>query len=138
MTKLTLLIASIAALSSTTAFVTTAPTISSISTTTLHALTFEPPEEENCELDGSDCEESIFAQKRRERMEAAQATKDRYRAMGVTLSDADFATSIDQYQNNPTGGGLISGISLTALMEDDWADCVEKDRREDRGRTERL
>ncbi|KAK1745883.1 hypothetical protein QTG54_003807 [Skeletonema marinoi] len=52
-------------------------------------------------------------------MEAAQATKDRYRAMGVTLSDADFATSIDQYQNNPTGGGLISGISLTALMEDD-------------------
>ena len=119
MTKLTFIIASIAALSSTTtAFVTTAPrAISSISTTSLKALTFEPPPEDNCELDGSDCEESVFAQKRREKMEARDATKDRY--MGVELSDADFATSVDQYQNNPTGGGLIPGISLSALCEDD-------------------
>mmetsp|Transcript_20442 Transcript_20442/g.33651 ORF Transcript_20442/g.33651 Transcript_20442/m.33651 type:complete len:119 (+) Transcript_20442:66-422(+) len=118
MTKLTLIIASIAALSSTTAFVTTAPpAISSISS--LKALTFEPPPEDNCELDGSGCEDSVFAQKRREKMEARDATKDRYRAMGVALSDADFATSVDQYQNNPTGGGLIPGISLSALCEDD-------------------
>mmetsp|Transcript_27791 Transcript_27791/g.39772 ORF Transcript_27791/g.39772 Transcript_27791/m.39772 type:complete len:120 (+) Transcript_27791:200-559(+) len=119
MTKLTLIIASLAVLSSSTAFVTTTPTISSISTTSLHALTFEPPPEDNCEIDGSDCEESIFAQKRREKMEATQATKNRYRAMGVELSDADFATSVDQYQNNPTGGGLIPGMSLSALCEDD-------------------
>ncbi len=52
-------------------------------------------------------------------MEATQATKDRYRTMGVELSDADFFTSVDQYQNNPTGGGLIPGISLSALCEDD-------------------
>jgi hypothetical protein len=116
--KLTLLITSIVAVSSTTAFVTTtAPT--TISTTSLHAIIFGPPSEENCEVDGSDCEESIFARKRREKVEAHQATKDRYRAMGVTLSDVDFAESVDQYQNNPTGGGLISGISLTALCEDD-------------------
>ena len=121
MTKLTLIIASFAALSSTTtAFVTTAPrVISSISSTSRKALTFEPPPEDNCELDGSDCEESVFAQKRREKMEARDATKDRYRAMGVELSDADFGTSVDQYQNSPTGGGLIPGISLSALCEDD-------------------
>ncbi len=52
-------------------------------------------------------------------MEAAQATKDRYRAMGVELSDVDFSTSVDQYQNNSTGGGLIPGMSLSALCEDD-------------------
>ncbi|KAL7441004.1 hypothetical protein ACHAXM_007701 [Skeletonema potamos] len=115
--KLTLLIASIVALSSTTAFVTT--TAPSISTTSLHAIMFEPPQEDNCEVDGSDCEDSIFARKRREKMEAHQATKDRYRAMGVTLSDVDFVDSVDQYQNNPTGGGLIAGISLSALCEDD-------------------
>jgi hypothetical protein len=39
-----------------------------------------------------------------------QATKDRYRLQGVALSDADFVDSVDQYQNNPTGGGLIAGI----------------------------
>lgn len=52
-------------------------------------------------------------------MEATQATKARYAVKGVALSDADFVDSIDQYQNNPTGGGLIPGISLSALCGDD-------------------
>lgn len=121
--KVLFLVASIAALfAATTAFAPTAPTtISSISTTTsLRSIIFEPPPEDNCELDGSDCEDSVFARKRQERNENQQATKDRYRAMGVALSEADFVQSVDQYQNNPTGGGLIAGIQLTALCEDDW------------------
>ena len=48
-----------------------------------------------------------------------QATSDRYRLQGLALSDADFVDSVDQYQNNPTGGGLIAGIQLTSLCEDD-------------------
>ena len=113
-----LLIASIIAVS-TTAFVPTSPVISTISSTSLRSIIFEPPPEDNCELDGTDCEDSVFAQKRQERQDQMQATKDRYRLQGVALSDADFVDSVDQYQNNPTGGGLIAGIQLTSLCEDD-------------------
>lgn len=86
----------------------------------LYSITFEPPEEDNCEVDGSNCEESVFAQKRRERMEHDQAIKDRYqRERGITLTDVDLYNSVDQYQNAPTGGDLIPGVHLTALCEDD-------------------
>ena len=114
-----LLIASIIAVS-TTAFVPASPVISTISSSTsLRSIIFEPPPEDNCELDGTECEDSVFAQKRQERQDQMQATKDRYRLQGVALSDADFVDSVDQYQNNPTGGGLIAGIQLTSLCEDD-------------------
>lgn len=116
--KVLFLVASIAALfAATTAFAPTAPTtISSISTTTsLRSIIFEPPPEDNCELDGSDCEDSVFARKRQERNENQQATKDRYRAMGVALSEADFVQSVDQYQNNPTGGG--KNVLIFVLFE---------------------
>mmetsp|Transcript_10149 Transcript_10149/g.17792 ORF Transcript_10149/g.17792 Transcript_10149/m.17792 type:complete len:135 (+) Transcript_10149:39-443(+) len=88
--------------------------------TTLHSIIFEPPPEENCEIDGSDCEESIFDRKRREKGEADNAIKERYRTEhGVELTDVDMMESIDQYANAETGGNLIAGVSLSALMEDD-------------------
>ena len=45
--------------------------------------------------------------------------KERARLHGITLSDVDLQDSVDQYQNAPTGGGLIPGLSLSALCEDD-------------------
>jgi len=45
--------------------------------------------------------------------------KQRARLEGIHLTDADFVESIDQHHNNPTGGGIIPGVSLSALMEDD-------------------
>mmetsp|Transcript_5431 Transcript_5431/g.9886 ORF Transcript_5431/g.9886 Transcript_5431/m.9886 type:complete len:127 (+) Transcript_5431:121-501(+) len=86
----------------------------------LHSITFEPPPEDNCELDGTNCEESIFDRKKRERTEADNAIVDRYRMeRGIEISEADLYESVDQYSNAPTGGNLIPGISLTALCEDD-------------------
>ena len=82
------------------------------------SIIFEPPVEDNCELDGSDCEESVFEQKRRERLEANNALVDRARMQGIELNEVDFQESVDQYQNNPVGGGLIPGLSLSALCED--------------------
>jgi len=87
--------------------------------TSLNSIIFEPPVEDNCELDGSDCEESVFEQKRRERLEANNALVDRARMQGIELNEVDFQESVDQYQNNPVGGGLIPGLSLSALCEDD-------------------
>eukprot|EP00584_Thalassiosira_punctigera_P013922 CAMPEP_0172555430 /NCGR_PEP_ID=MMETSP1067-20121228/58415_1 /TAXON_ID=265564 ORGANISM="Thalassiosira punctigera, Strain Tpunct2005C2" /NCGR_SAMPLE_ID=MMETSP1067 /ASSEMBLY_ACC=CAM_ASM_000444 /LENGTH=126 /DNA_ID=CAMNT_0013343951 /DNA_START=61 /DNA_END=441 /DNA_ORIENTATION=+ len=86
----------------------------------LYSIIFEPPVEENCELDGSNCEESIFDRKKREKSEANQAIMNRYQMEhGVELTDIDLMESIDQYQNAPTGGNLIPGMSLSALCEDD-------------------
>ncbi|KAL7524722.1 hypothetical protein ACHAWF_001058 [Thalassiosira exigua] len=87
--------------------------------TTLDSIVFEPPVEENCELDGSNCEESVFDRKRRERSEADDLIKSRYHMRGIELSDADLYETVDQHQNAPTGGNLIAGIHLTALCEDD-------------------
>ncbi|KAL9178395.1 hypothetical protein ACHAXT_000042 [Thalassiosira profunda] len=88
--------------------------------TALRSMIFEPPVDENCELDGSNCEESIFDRKRRERAEADDAIRERYRTeRGIELSEVDLMESIDQYQNAPTGGNLIPGVTLTALCGDD-------------------
>ncbi|KAL7523643.1 hypothetical protein ACHAXR_000264 [Thalassiosira sp. AJA248-18] len=112
--------------SSTMAFSPTipSPTTHSLTTTTtpttLFSIVFEPPPDDNCEVDGSDCEESIFDRKRREKGEADDAIKARYRnEYGVELSDVDMQESIDQYQNAEVGGNLIAGMSLSALCEDD-------------------
>mmetsp|Transcript_9711 Transcript_9711/g.14693 ORF Transcript_9711/g.14693 Transcript_9711/m.14693 type:complete len:124 (-) Transcript_9711:200-571(-) len=87
--------------------------------TSLHSIVFEPPAEENCEVDSSNCEESIFDRKRREKGEAEDAIKDRYRMQGIELTSVDLMDSMDQYQNAPTGGGIIPGMNLSALCEDD-------------------
>eukprot|EP00571_Detonula_confervacea_P015176 CAMPEP_0172297248 /NCGR_PEP_ID=MMETSP1058-20130122/344_1 /TAXON_ID=83371 /ORGANISM="Detonula confervacea, Strain CCMP 353" /LENGTH=132 /DNA_ID=CAMNT_0013006377 /DNA_START=69 /DNA_END=467 /DNA_ORIENTATION=+ len=90
------------------------------SNTALSSITFEPPPEENCELDSSDCEESIFDRKKRERGEADQSIKDRYRTEhGIELNDADLVETVDQYQNVQLGGGLIPGMTLTSMCGDD-------------------
>jgi hypothetical protein len=89
------------------------------SPTSHNAIMFEPPAEENCELDGSDCEESVFARKRREKSEANAATVERYQRQGIALTEVDLMETVDQYQNAPTGGNLIPGVSLSALCEDD-------------------
>jgi len=98
---------------------TTTTFINSKTSTSLNSIIFEPPVEDNCELDGSDCEESVFEQKRRERLEANNALVDRARMQGIELNEVDFQESVDQYQTNPVGGGLIPGLSLSALCEDD-------------------
>eukprot|EP01083_Nonionella_stella_P208202 755749_1 len=99
---------------------TTSTTFINKSTTSLNmSIIFEPPVEDNCELDSSNCEESVFQEKRRERLEANNALVDRARMQGIELNEIDFQESVDQYQNNPVGGGLIPGLSLSALCEDD-------------------
>lgn len=90
----------------------------SIHPTAHYAITFEPPPDDNCEIDG-DCEESVFDRKRREKADANAATIGRYQQQGIALTEMDLMDSIDQYQNAPTGGNLIPGISLSALCEDD-------------------
>ena len=89
------------------------------SPTSLNSIVFEPPPEDNCELDGSNCEESVFEQKRREKAEAREALNERARLQGIQLSEVDFQSSVDQYQNAPTGGSLIPGMTLTSMCEDD-------------------
>ena len=89
------------------------------SPTSLNSIVFEPPPEDNCELDGSNCEESVFEQKRREKAEAREALHERARLQGIQLSEVDFQSSVDQYQNAPTGGSLIPGMTLTSMCEDD-------------------
>ena len=87
--------------------------------TALRSIIIEPPPEEDCGVDGSDCEESIFDRKRREKAEAENATRERYQKRGIELTDVDLMESPDQYRNAQLGGGLISGVNLSALCEDD-------------------
>ena len=77
-----------------------------------------PPDEDNCELDNSNCEESVFARKRREKQEENEKLHESYKRGGMTLRDIDVAETVDQY-DNAAGGNLIPGINLSALCEDD-------------------
>lgn len=77
-----------------------------------------PPPDEDCDIDGSDCEESIFDRKRREKAEAETAIREKYVEGGLDLNEIDMMETPDMY-SNPTGGGLIPGVHLSALMEDD-------------------
>jgi hypothetical protein len=86
--------------------------------TSRYAITFEPPADDNCEIDG-DCEESIWARKKKEKAEANAATMEKYQQRGIQLTEVDLMESVDQYQNSPVGGNLIAGVSLSALCEDD-------------------
>jgi hypothetical protein len=73
-----------------------------------------PPDD--CEVDG-DCEESVFDRKRRERQDAETNLRDKYVASGLNLSDIDEMETAEAY--NPAGGGIVPGVQLSALMEDD-------------------
>jgi hypothetical protein len=86
--------------------------------TALRSIIIEPPPGDDCQVDG-DCEESIFERKRREKAEAENATRERYQKRGIELTDVDLMESPDQYRNAQLGGGLISGVNLSALCEDD-------------------
>lgn len=78
----------------------------------------EPPPDDDCEVDG-DCEESVFDRKKREKKEADGIFRQKYATdHGLQLTEVDMMETIDQY-SNPTGGNLIPGVSLSALMEDD-------------------
>ena len=87
--------------------------------TALRSIIIEPPPGDDCNVDGSDCEESIFDRKRREKAEAENATRERYQKRGIELTDVDLMESPDQYRNAQLGGGRISGVNLSALCEDD-------------------
>ena len=61
-------------------------------TTSVYSIVFEPP------ADDLDCEESVFATKKREQREHDEAVKARYRTeYGIELTEADLNDSIDQY-----------------------------------------
>mmetsp|Transcript_132 Transcript_132/g.305 ORF Transcript_132/g.305 Transcript_132/m.305 type:complete len:116 (-) Transcript_132:2591-2938(-) len=82
-------------------------------TTSMSSIVFEPQE------DNYECEESVFAVKKREREQHDDAVKARYLSeYGIELAEADLNDSVDQYQN-AAGGGIIAGIGLTSLCCDD-------------------
>ena len=66
----------------------------------------------------SDCEESIFDRKKREKKEEQDSLREKFAENGLDLSEIDRAETVDQYQNM-AGGGIIPGVQLSALMEDD-------------------
>ena len=84
-----------------------------------------PPDEDNWELDNSNCEESVFARKRREKQEENEKLHESYKRGGMTLRDIDVVETVDQY-DNAAGGNLIPGINLSALCEDDWVLSVTR------------
>eukprot|EP00592_Proboscia_alata_P011237 CAMPEP_0194367480 /NCGR_PEP_ID=MMETSP0174-20130528/15572_1 /TAXON_ID=216777 /ORGANISM="Proboscia alata, Strain PI-D3" /LENGTH=103 /DNA_ID=CAMNT_0039143261 /DNA_START=187 /DNA_END=498 /DNA_ORIENTATION=- len=80
-----------------------------------------PPDDENCELESSNCEESVFDRKKREKKEKDAGRQELYAEdvkAGLDLSSIDQIGSADQF-DNAAGGGIIPGMQLTALMEDD-------------------
>mmetsp|Transcript_37312 Transcript_37312/g.75984 ORF Transcript_37312/g.75984 Transcript_37312/m.75984 type:complete len:157 (-) Transcript_37312:231-701(-) len=72
-----------------------------------------PPDE-----DDPEAEESFFARKRREKAEEEANLREKYVESGLNLSEIDMMETPDMY-DNPTGGGIIPGVHLSALMEDD-------------------
>ena len=84
-----------------------------------------PPDDDNCDVDGSDCEESVFDRKKREQREKDQGRRELYAKKGLdldemtkTLSAIDQMATPDQF-DNAAGGGIIPGMQMSALMEDD-------------------
>ena len=55
-----------------------------------------PPDEDNCEIDNSNCEESVFAQKRAEKAAEKERLRDQYVANGLKLTDIDRMETVDQ------------------------------------------
>ena len=113
-------IACLLSLSTTTAFSPAPHQTTHRRTTHLNSIIIEPSPEDSCEVDSTNCEESIWDRHAAEQAEYNQAVKDKYRTeQGIELTDVDLMETVDQYQNSPTGGNLIGGVALTALCEDD-------------------
>mmetsp|Transcript_11867 Transcript_11867/g.13195 ORF Transcript_11867/g.13195 Transcript_11867/m.13195 type:complete len:127 (+) Transcript_11867:195-575(+) len=87
-------------------------------TTQLFYNIIAPPDDENCEIDSSNCEESVFDIKRRERKQEDAERRELYAKAGIDLTSIDRMTSHDQF-DNAAGGGIIPGMQMSALMEDD-------------------
>jgi len=113
---------------------TTASSSTSTSTTTtstqLYYNIIAPPDDDNCEVDSSNCEESVFDRKKREKLEKDQGRRELYAKKGLNIDEIDkvntslSANAIDQMHtpdqfDNAAGGGIIPGMQMSALMEDD-------------------
>lgn len=107
----------------------TAVTSSTTPVTQLYYNIITPPDDDNCEVDNSNCEESVFDRKKREKLEKDQARRALYAKEGLNLdeiekkktsqlSEIDQMATPDQF-DNAAGGGIIPGMNLSALMEDD-------------------
>ena len=61
---------------------------------------------------------SVFARKKRERQEGETKLREKYTEAGLKLSDIDRMETPDMYN---AGGmnGIIPGVQLSTLMEDD-------------------
>lgn len=55
-----------------------------------------PPDDDNCEIDNSNCEESVFARKKREKNDENEKMRKIYAENGLNLRDIDLQESIDQ------------------------------------------
>ena len=102
---------------------------SSTTPTQLYYNIITPPDDDNCEVDNSNCEESVFDRKKREKLEKDQERRALYAKEGLDLdeiekkktsqlSEIDQMATPDQF-DNAAGGGIIPGMNLSALMEDD-------------------
>ena len=102
---------------------------SSTPPTQLYYNIITPPDDDNCEVDNSNCEESVFDRKKREKLEKDQERRALYAKEGLDLdeiekkktsqlSEIDQMATPDQF-DNAAGGGIIPGMNLSALMEDD-------------------
>ena len=102
---------------------------SSTPPTQLYYNIITPPDDDNCEVDNSNCEESVFDRKKREKLEKDQERRALYAKEGLDLdeiekkktsqlSEIDQMATHDQF-DNAAGGGIIPGMNLSALMEDD-------------------
>ena len=107
----------------------TTVTSSTTPVTQLHYNIITPPDDDNCEVDNSNCEESVFDRKKREKLEKDQERRALYAKEGLDLdeiekgntsqlSEIDQMATPDQF-DNAAGGGIIPGMNLSALMEDD-------------------
>lgn len=107
----------------------TTVTSSTTPVTQLYYNIITPPDDDNCEVDNSNCEESVFDRKKREKLEKDQERRALYAKEGLDLdeiekkktsqlSEIDQMATPDQF-DNAAGGGIIPGMNLSALMEDD-------------------
>jgi hypothetical protein len=59
-------------------------------------LILQPPDDDNCEIDNSNCEESVFAQKRQEKAEERERLRQEMLKKGMKLTDIDRVETVDQ------------------------------------------
>lgn len=62
----------------------------------LHYTVIQPPDDDNCEIDNSSCEDSVFAQKRKEKAEEKERLRQEMLKRGMKLTDIDRMETVDQ------------------------------------------